>query len=224
VIRAVVFDLWQTLALWPDERSVEHRRAWSDSLGVPPERLDEHWYSDELYRFRETGPIAVAISALYERLGVDAPVDEILGARLELTRGALTPVAGAIQTLEELRRRGVAVGLVSNCTEDVAIAWEGSPFTGHLDVTVFSATAGCMKPDSRIYELALAGLGVAASEALFVGDGANDELAGARRVGMTPVLVQPEGEAPRWEGLESWAGLRVSTIPEVLDLAPVPEP
>jgi hypothetical protein len=95
VIRAVVFDLWQTLALWPDERSREHRRAWSESLGVAPERLDELWYSDELYRLRETGPIADAISVLYERLGVDVSPDDILRLRLELTQEALTPVAGA---------------------------------------------------------------------------------------------------------------------------------
>ena len=39
--RAVVFDLWQTLARWPDEESRELRSRWSDSLGVSPERLDE---------------------------------------------------------------------------------------------------------------------------------------------------------------------------------------
>ena len=83
----------------------------------------------------------------------------------ELTRAALVPVAGAIETLEELRGRDVATALVSNCTEEVALVWDESPFAGLLDVAVFSATAGCMKPDPRIYELALEGLGVRAADA-----------------------------------------------------------
>ena len=215
---AVVFDLWQTLARWPDEKSVELRRVWADSLEVPLERLDEAWYGSELYRLRETGPIASALVALYERLGVRGGTEEVLARRLELTRDALVPVDGAIFTLEELRRRGIPTGLISNCTEEVALVWEESPFAGLLDVTVFSATAGCMKPDARIYELALHELGVPASAALFVGDGANDELTGAQLVGMTPVLIHPDGEDPTWDGLESWSGLRVTAIPQVLDL------
>ena len=55
---------------------------------------------------------------------------------------------------------------------------------------ILLATAGWMKPDARIYEAALSGLGLEASECLFVGDGQNDELAGAERVGMTPVLLE----------------------------------
>ena len=77
-----------------------------------------------------------------------------------------------------------------------------------------------MKPDREIYELACTGLGVDPSDCLFVGDGANDELRGAERAGMTPVLVHPRGEDPRWDGLGDWSGLRVDAIPQVLDLVP----
>jgi putative hydrolase of the HAD superfamily len=117
-----------------------------------------------------------------------------------------------------VRSSRVATGLVSNCTEEVALVWDESPFAGLFDAVVFSATAGCAKPDRRIYELALGQLPAAASETLFVGDGANDELEGARRVGMTPVLVHPPGEKPAWDGLEDWTGLRITEIPQVLDL------
>ena len=216
--RAVVFDLWQTLAAWPEERSATLRRDWSASLGVEAELLGELWYESELYRLRETGPIRPAVRRLYELLGVDRSVEEILELRRALTLESLVPVDGALATVDELRRRGVRVGLVSNCTEEVALVWEETPFAGCFDVAVFSATAGCMKPERRIYELALEGLGVAAQEALFVGDGANDELEGARRVGMTPVLVHPEGQGPHWPELTGWEGLRVTSISQVLAL------
>ncbi len=218
MVRAVVFDLWQTLASWPEERSAELRRAWADDLGVAEQRLDELWYTGDLYRKRETGPIAVAIEQLYADLGVSADMNDLLDRRRGLTRDALVPVAGAVSTLLELRRRGITTGLISNCTEEVALVWDESPFAGLIDATVFSATAGCMKPDRRIYELALDELGVEAAETLFVGDGANDELAGARRVGMSPVLVQLDGRDSPWDGLGDWTGPRVTAIPQVLDL------
>lgn len=218
MVRGVIFDLWQTLARWPEQKSAELRRAWSQSLDVPSDRLHALWTEADFYRLRETGPIATAIEALAELLDVEVELEEVVAQRVELTREALVPVEGAVQTLRELRRRGVATGLVSNCTEEVALVWEDTAFAGLFDVAVFSATVGFLKPDPRIYRLALDGLGLDGRECLFVGDGANDELEGARRLGMTPVLVHPDGDPPPWDGLAAWSGLRVSTIPQVLDL------
>jgi putative hydrolase of the HAD superfamily len=216
--RAVVFDLWQTLAEWPFATMSAFRREWSAELGVASERFDELWYGEDFYRRRETGPIASAIADLYVTLGIDADVDAIVERRVELTRGALLPVPGALATMHDLRARGIAIGLISNCTEEVAIVWEETPFAGLFDAAVFSATAGLAKPDPEIYELALTELGVAASDTLFVGDGANQELMGAERVGMTPVLVETDGDVLRWDGLAEYRGLRIQTIPDVLAL------
>jgi FMN phosphatase YigB (HAD superfamily) len=74
-----------------------------------------------------------------------------------------------------------------------------------------------MKPDPEIYALALEELDVPASDALFVGDGANDELRGARDAGLTPVLVELDGIEP-WSPVHDWTGLRVTAIPQVLEL------
>jgi putative hydrolase of the HAD superfamily len=217
MVRAVVFDLWNTLATWPAEESGNFRTRWAEGLGVPVERLDEHWYSDSLYAQRESGPIRGAVEELYRTLGVEADVDELLEARLELTRRSLMPVDGALETLRELRRRGLKTALISNCTEEVALIWQETPFAGLFDAALFSATAGCMKPDPEIYELALAELDVPASDVLFVGDGGNDELRGARDAGLTPVLVELDGIEP-WSPVREWKGLRVTAIPQVLDL------
>jgi FMN phosphatase YigB (HAD superfamily) len=48
---------------------------------------------------------------------------------------------------------------------------------------------------------------------IFVGDGANDELAGAERVGMTAVMLERPGEEQ-----PPWDGLRVRALPELLEL------
>ena len=75
-----------------------------------------------------------------------------------------------------------------------------------------------LKPDPAIYLRTASALGVEPSDCLFVGDGANDELAGAERVGMTPVLFVPGAGRPPWPEVEGWDGLRVSSIEEVLEL------
>jgi putative hydrolase of the HAD superfamily len=217
MFRAVVFDLWMTLVTPPKDAFDELRRTWSEALDVPTERLDEVWLDDEGYRRRETGPIRDAIVDVGTRLEIDLDVEAILAMRLEFMRDVLVPDVGVAETLAELRRRGILTALVSNSTEDVALVWAETPFAGLFDTAVFSATAGFMKPDPEIYELALRELPVPASEALFVGDGANNELEGARVVGMTPVLVRP-GVAPQWDGLADWQGRRITSITEVLEL------
>ena len=216
--RAVVFDLWQTLATWPEEESRAFRQRWSQRIGVEPEELDAVWYADGAYERRETGSISAAVGYVHEALGGDADVAEVVAWRLEMARRALVPHDGVTGTLSELRRRGLGTGLISNCTEDVALVWHESPLAELLDVAVFSATAGWMKPDRRIYELACSELGVAPPDCLFVGDGANDELPGAQRVGMTPVLIHRQGEEPMWESLREWKGSRITAIPQVIDL------
>jgi putative hydrolase of the HAD superfamily len=75
-----------------------------------------------------------------------------------------------------------------------------------------------VKPEPEIYLRTAEALGVDAADCFFVGDGANDELAGAERVGMTPVLFLPVGREPLWPQVREWAGLRVSSMREVVEL------
>ena len=79
------------------------------------------------------------------------------------------------------------------CSSDVEEAWDETELASHLDEVVLSCTVGLTKPDPRIYELACERLEVSPGDCLFVGDGANDELAGAERVGMRAVCVLPPG-------------------------------
>jgi putative hydrolase of the HAD superfamily len=216
--RAVVFDLWETLVDWPHEESAVLRQRWSERLGIGLERLDELWYDPEAYRRRESGPLAPILHVICEETGSSADVDELIDWRVAVTRRSLVPRDGALETIAQLRSSGLKVGLISNCTEDVVLAWEHTPLSGAFDAAVFSALAGCVKPEREIYELVCAALGVTASDCVFVGDGANDELGGAERVGMTPVLIHRAGEEPPWDGLGDWQGLRVTSISQVLAL------
>jgi putative hydrolase of the HAD superfamily len=108
--------------------------------------------------------------------------------------------------------------LITVCTEDVELLWPESEFAGLFDAEIFSNAIGLSKPDPRIYLHCCELLGVEPHEAVFVGDGANDELAGARRVGMDAILIHRAGEDPFWPELADWDGPRVTSIPEVLEV------
>jgi putative hydrolase of the HAD superfamily len=216
--RAVVFDLWGTLVRWPREESRRLRERWAERLGISADRLDELWHEAGAYESRESGPLLPFLHSLRAAAGSEVDVEEFLEWRVDLARSALVTDRETIEALDELRERGYRLALVSNCTEDVAIVWPETELARRFDAAVFSAIAGWMKPDRRIYELVCAEIEVEPDDCLFVGDGANDELGGAQRVGMTSVLIHAAGEEPGWPGLDKWDGRRITSIPEVIDL------
>jgi FMN phosphatase YigB (HAD superfamily) len=71
--------------------------------------------------------------------------------------------------------------------------------TGLLDLVagvVTSAGAGAAKPDPRVFRQALELAGVEGPEAVHVGDSLDNDVEGARGVGIRPILVQRNGEPP----------------------------
>ena len=180
----------------------------AERLGLTSEEFEERWFGD-LANMREIGPMADALRVL----GASPEVaGEIASMRRAVTEQGLVPVPGALETISELRARGFRIGLITVCTDDVPALWPETAFHGLFDAEVFSCSVGLRKPDPRIYLLACDQLGVVPGEALFVGDGANDELAGAERVGMTAVLFERPDED------QDWAGRRIRALPELLAL------
>jgi putative hydrolase of the HAD superfamily len=214
VTRAVVFDLFDTLVDYDDRRSREFSAKVAKLCGRDPEEFHDVWIEGR--SVRETGPMAPYLTSL----GIeDSAMQGFLELRRDWTRGILArPRDGVVDTIQELRTRDIRVGLITVCSEDVVDVWRETPFAGLFDAEVFSSSCGLRKPDPRIYQLALDALGVGPGEALFVGDGANDELAGAERVGMRAALIHRPDQAPTWPEARDWPGARISRIPQVLEL------
>jgi putative hydrolase of the HAD superfamily len=75
-----------------------------------------------------------------------------------------------------------------------------------VDAVVISAELGVAKPDPAIFAAALERLGVAAGDALHVGDSVEHDVAGARAAGIDAVLVARDGaEVP--DGVRAVASL-----------------
>jgi putative hydrolase of the HAD superfamily len=213
--RAVVFDLWQTLVPWPTESANALYVQMADVVGAPHERFAEVWL--EARPGRETGPLVDSVRTIIQELGIDAEPDELVATRRAWTKQALVPRPDALSTLTELRRRGHGLGLITVCSQDVTQVWDETPFADAFDETVFSCEVGILKPDPRIYELCCERLGVRPEESLFVGDGANHELPGAERVGMTAVQLRAPGEELTPPGKE-WRGAAIESLGDVLDV------
>jgi len=138
------------------------------------------------------------------------------------------PLDGAVEALNDLHRRGVPIGIVSNAGGQVegdlarlgiaalANAVDG---TGAAPVVcvVDSHVVGVAKPDPGIFEPALTALGLAASPRIaYVGDTVFYDVRASAAAGLTPLLHDPYGlhtaephpAAPR----------TISSLRELLDL------
>jgi len=97
-------------------------------------------------------------------------------------------------TLAALRGRGLALGLLSNTERDLEV------FVSHhgleVDAVLTSLAHGKTKPHETIFRRMLELLHVEAGEAAMVGDTVDDDIEGARAVGMAAILLDREGRYP----------------------------
>jgi HAD superfamily hydrolase (TIGR01662 family) len=110
-----------------------------------------------------------------------------------------------LPVLEELRRAGVKIGLVSNSARDL------HEFARHhaleIDAGISSFHHGRTKPHPSIIRAVLDLLEVPPADAAMVGDTVEDDVEGARAMGMQAILLDRLGMHPDFEPrLESlWA-------------------
>jgi putative hydrolase of the HAD superfamily len=164
--------------------------------------------------------VAEALTVGASRLGTlpwrDAPTaDELAAYWTAVFPGCAAPADGLHETLAALRGRGVRVGIVTNgvvARQAPKVAVLG--LDGLVDAVVVSEAVGVSKPDRRIFDHALAALGVRPEAAWFVGDNPVTDVLGARRAGLTPVWLR---RGP-WPADHPEPELRIETLGELLPL------
>ena len=220
---AVIFDLFGTLVDEWGSRLEPIYREVAQALGIPDEQFRPVW--SETYQDRQTGAFPTLednfrhVAQVLETQVSPQRIAQAIAIRHELTRQVLIPRPDAEDTLRTLRAKGLKIGLISNCSQEVPELWEEMSIAPLIDESLFSSVVGLMKPDQRIYELACQRLGVDPQQCLYVGD-SGYELTGASQAGMHPVLIRTRyDEIPMAFGPDAteWPGLRISTLAEVLD-------
>jgi putative hydrolase of the HAD superfamily len=97
----------------------------------------------------------------------------------------------ALPVLDELRRHDLKIGLISNGQRDL------EEFTAHhaldVDVAVGSKTHGRVKPHASIFQAAIRALDVRPAEVAMVGDSYEDDIEGARALGIRAILLDRDG-------------------------------
>lgn len=226
MIKAVLFDVYGTIAGWQPSRYEVQKEACAEfGLGerITPDGILRGYASADAFMTTENGtnPIRLrdekgkaAFFGEYERLvlegcGITVSPErslEILNCVRQVPYG-LAPFDDVIPTLALLRARGLTLGLISNIDEPGDELMDDLGLTEHLDFAVTSGETGAEKPSSTIFHAALNKAGVAPDEAVMVGDQPSSDIEGAIRVGIAPILIDRDGNHPWYDKCPRITGL-----------------
>jgi putative hydrolase of the HAD superfamily len=207
--RAVLFDVDFTLVkpgpdLGPEGYERLGRRF---GLVLDPARYDEARAAAiaTLERHPELAHDDEIWIAFTERIvrGMGGDADAAYACAAEMTRaweehGNFDLYEDTLPVLDELRSYGLKLALVSNTGRDL------EAFVSHhrldVDAAIGSRAHGRTKPHETIFRAALDLLGVEPSDAAMVGDSIEDDVEGARLLGMRAFLLDREDRHPEFEG------------------------
>lgn len=99
----------------------------------------------------------------------------------------------ALATIRRVKSAGLVAGVVSNSNGRVETLLDGAGLGGELDFVIDSGLVGVEKPDPKIFHLGLERAGVAAHEAVYVGDLYSVDVLGSRAAGLGAILLDPRG-------------------------------
>jgi putative hydrolase of the HAD superfamily len=205
VFRAVIFDVDFTLARPGPELGPEGYRRVGERHGLDLDpalyetarrdaldslqRHPDHVHDDELW-IEFTEQIVRGMGG--DAGGARACAEELVRAWEEHER--FTLYEDALPALQSLREHGVKIGLISNGSRDL------EEFVAHhgldADCAIGSRAFGRTKPHPEIFRHALALLEVRPEEAAMIGDSYEDDIEGARALGMKAFLLDRDGRSP----------------------------
>jgi len=177
-IRAVYFDLGGVIVRTGDR---EPRAKLAERLGMSYEELAKAVFENESSRRASLGAVSPQEhwADVIQRLGL--PPSEADSVQQEFFAGDTLDL-DLINFLRSLRPK-YRTGLLSNAWSDMREYLVSQKIDDAFDQLIISAEVGIMKPDARIYQLALEKLGVTPDQAVFVDDSIVN-IEGARAVGM----------------------------------------
>lgn len=201
-LRAVFLDVGNTLVRErPSRFEIYAQCARQYGLPVATERMNQLMRAAH----REL-PREIAGAWRYTDRWFEAYIERIFSADLGLPRERLAELSrdlfarfsdaatfelfpGAAELCDELRARGLVVGLVSNWSPRLPRLVEQLGLAARTDFVLCSALERLEKPDEELFRRALRRAGVRADEALHAGDDLEKDFHGARRAGLRAVLV-----------------------------------
>jgi HAD superfamily hydrolase (TIGR01549 family) len=207
-LRAVLFDVDFTLCRPGPELSAQSYARIAERHGVTVDvaRYDDAREAAALNLKRH--PELLHDDTIWHRftedifVGMGGPTDIASQCAREIEQGwevseNFELFEDALPVLEEVRAARLGIGLVSNGIRDL------TEFVAHhrldVDAIVDSRSHGRVKPHPTIFQAALERLGVAPADAVMVGDSLEEDIEGARALGMRAILIDREDRHPEVE-------------------------
>jgi putative hydrolase of the HAD superfamily len=105
------------------------------------------------------------------------------------------PSSGAISTLEELKQRGIKIGIGTDMTARIQfVKLTKLGMLPYIDFIVASEEACAEKPDPKFFALCVEKAGCKADECIFVGDSIKKDAIGATNAGLNGIWYNPENK------------------------------
>lgn len=189
MIKAVIFDMFETL-ITHYESPLYFGAQMARDAGVPENAFLELWEPTGVDRTIGRLTLEDALRRILEQSGCYS--DELLNWLVEKRKASkrecfhhLHPEI--LPMLNELKKKGVCIGLISNCFSEEVDVIRNSILYPYFDTAYLSFEQGVQKPDAEIFTRCMARLGVQAPECLYVGDGGSRELEASSALGMRAV-------------------------------------
>jgi len=191
MIRAFIFDCWNTV-FYGD--SPFHR--FINTLGIE-ENLEFKERFERCFFTRKINSIEEIIREFLEKEGI--PYNTALLHKLaeSFIIKDIHIFKDAELGIKERRKRGYKTAVLSNTScQSYESLKERFKLKQLFDVIILSCNVGFLKPEKRIFEIALEELGCSANEAVMVGDSLEEDIRGAESVGMKAILIDRENKRP----------------------------
>ena len=192
MIKAVIFDLGGVILRTVDQGP---RQALAARLGVSPYDLYHQVFSSDSARLATLGKISTADHWEAIRRYFHLAAEELPGAVQQFWDGDRLDrsLLASIRSLHGRYRTGLLSNAFDNLRSLMESEWK---IANAFDEIIISAEVGLMKPDHRIYLLALERLEAAPDEAVFVDD-VGENVDGARWVGLRGIQFRTRQQALR---------------------------
>jgi putative hydrolase of the HAD superfamily len=198
MIKAVIFDLYNTLAYISPDMYREAKSEMAKLAGVSETIFFEVWrqYSRSINRgdiLTVEERVAQVLRDL-DTLPNRNIIRRIADIEYSLQEDAVSVSSDTIDLLKVLKSDGYKLGMITNTGYSTSAVTEKLGIKELLDIIVLSFEERALKPSTKIFLNACKQLNIHPHECMFVGDGDDGELEGAFELKMCTVLLQEEKE------------------------------
>jgi putative hydrolase of the HAD superfamily len=216
VIRGVIFDLGSTLIRfeddWPEilqegsqtlarqlERDGYHLDGKSFTEAFTQEILESHQVRERDWVERTTSYL---LRKVLSRFGHREIKDEIIERAVFqfyiVGEDRWAPMDGVYEVLNELRSKGLCLGLISNAGDEgnVQRLIDNANLRSYFEPILISAAMGIRKPNPKLFEIVLEAWDLPAHQVVMVGDNLGADILGAQNAGVHQIWLTTHADTP----------------------------